>query len=100
MPFAIIVGVVAAAAVVMIVVGVAGSGREDPLRARLNQLGAMTAKDLQELQLQQPFFDRTVRPLAARLSGSFARITSRSLSVRTDYRRSYVSITRDIRVST
>ena len=96
---AIVVGAVAALAVVMIVLGVAGSGREDPLRARLNQLGAMTAKDLQELELQQPFFDRTVRPVAARLSASVARITSSSFSERTEKRLAMAGNPGDMRVS-
>ena len=36
----------------------------DPVQARLTQLGSMQAKTLEELELQQPFFERTVRPLA------------------------------------
>jgi tight adherence protein C len=99
MGFALIVGVVAAVAVVLIVLGVAGSGREDPLRARLNQLGAMTAKDLQELELQQPFFDRTVKPLAMRLSGAVARITSSSFTERTEKRLAMAGNPGDMRVS-
>src|SRR5947207_2901327 len=50
----IIVAAIAAVAVLMIAFGIAGSRTEDPLKARLNQLGQMTAKDLQELELQQP----------------------------------------------
>jgi tight adherence protein C len=99
MVIAIVIGVVAALAVVLIVLGVAGSGGEDPLRARLNQLGAMTAKDLQELELQQPFFDRTVRPIAARLSSSVARITSSSFSERTEKRLAMAGNPGDMRVS-
>jgi len=99
MGLAIVVGVVAAVAVALIVLGVAGSGGEDPLRARLNQLGAMTAKDLQELELQQPFFDRTVRPIAARLSNSVARITSSSFSERTEKRLAMAGNPGDMRVS-
>jgi tight adherence protein C len=99
MGLAIVVGVVAAVAVALIVLGVAGSGGEDPLRARLNQLGAMTAKDLQELELQQPFFDRTVRPIAARLSSSVARITSSSFSERTEKRLAMAGNPGDMRVS-
>jgi tight adherence protein C len=81
-----IVAAVAAVAVLLIAVGLAGSRQEDPLKARLNQLGQMTAKDLQELELQQPFFDRTIKPLAARLSGTVGRITSSSFSERTEKR--------------
>ena len=96
---ALIIGGIAAVAVVLIVLGVAGSGGEDPLRARLNQLGAMTAKDLQELELQQPFFDRTVKPLAARLSSSVAKITSSSFTERTEKRLAMAGNPGDMRVS-
>src|SRR5690242_15915129 len=96
---AIVVGAIAAVAVVMIVLGLAGSGGDDPLRARLNQLGAMTAKDLQELELQQPFFDRTVRPVAARLSGAVSRITSSSFTERTEKRLAQAGNPGDMKVS-
>ena len=99
MALGLVVGIIAAVAVVMIVLGVAGSGREDPLRARLNQLGAMTAKDLQELELQAPFFDRTVKPLAMRLSGAVARITSSSFTERTEKRLAMAGNPGDMRVS-
>jgi len=76
----------AALAILLIAVGLAGASREDPLKARLTQLGSMTARDLQELELQQPFFDRTVRPIALRLSGAVSRITSTSFTERTEKR--------------
>ena len=82
----IIVAAVAAAAVILIAFGLAGSAPVDPVQARLTQLGSMTAKNLEELELQQPFFDRTIRPLAGRLSGSVARITSSNFSERTEKR--------------
>ncbi len=76
----------AALAILLIAVGLAGASREDPLKARLTQLGSMTARDLQELELQQPFFDRTIRPIALRLSGAVSRITSTSFTERTEKR--------------
>lgn len=82
----IVVAAVAAAAVILIAFGLAGSAPVDPVQARLTQLGSMTAKNLEELELQQPFFDRTIRPLASRLSGSVARITSSNFSERTEKR--------------
>src|SRR4051812_49362718 len=99
MPFAVFVAGAAAVAIVMIAIGLATSGREDPLRARLNQLGAMTAKDLQELELQQPFFERTVKPLALRLSGAVSRVTSSSFSERTEKRLAMAGNPGDMRVS-
>jgi len=83
---AIVVAGVAAAAVILIAFGLAGSAPVDPVQARLTQLGSMQAKNLEELELQQPFFDRTIRPLAGRLSGSVARITSSNFSERTEKR--------------
>src|ERR1043165_784814 len=82
----LIVAAVAAISVLLIAFGVAGAREEDPLKARLSQLGQMTARDLQELELQQPFFDRTIRPLALRLSGAVSRITSTSFTERTEKR--------------
>ncbi len=95
----VVIAGVAALAVVLITVGFAFSAREDPLRARLTQLGTMTARDLQELELQQPFFDRTIRPLAARLSGAVARITSTSFTERTEKRLAMAGNPGDMKVS-
>src|SRR5512142_2989945 len=90
---------VAALAVVMVALGIAFSTREDPLRARLTQLGTMTARDLQELELQAPFFDRTLKPLAARLSGAVARITSTSFTEQTEKRLALAGNPGDMTVS-
>jgi tight adherence protein C len=59
----------------------------------------MTAKDLQELELQQPFFDRTIKPLAGRLSGAVARITSSSFTERTEKRLAMAGNPGDMKVS-
>ncbi|HEX5591046.1 MAG TPA: type II secretion system F family protein [Candidatus Limnocylindrales bacterium] len=80
------IAAIAAVAVLLIAYGVAGSAPVDPVQARLTQLGSMQAKNLEELELQQPFFDRTIKPLAARLSGAVARITSSNFSERTEKR--------------
>ena len=95
----IIVAAVAALSVLLIAFGVAGAREEDPLKQRLSQLGQMTAKDLQELELQMPFFDRTIKPLAARLSGSVARITSSSFSERTEKRLAMAGNPGDLKVA-
>ena len=86
MPLAIIIGALAAGAVVLITFGLAGTSPVDPVQARLTQLGSMQAKNLEELELQQPFFDRTIKPLASRLSGAVARITSSNFTERTEKR--------------
>src|SRR3954469_13513319 len=82
----IIVAGVAAVAILLIFMGLAGSAPVDPVQARLTQLGTMQAKNLEELELQQPFLERTLRPLATRLSGTVARVTSQSFSERTEKR--------------
>jgi tight adherence protein C len=80
----ILVAGAAAAAILFIAIGLAGSSRVDPVQARLTQLGTMEAKNLEELELQQPFLERTLRPLAGRLSGTVGRFTSSSFTSRTE----------------
>jgi tight adherence protein C len=82
----LIVAGVAALAILLIFLGLAGNAPVDPVQARLTQLGTMQAKNLEELELQQPFIERTMRPLATRLSGFVARVTSQSFSERTEKR--------------
>src|SRR6267142_697764 len=82
----ILIAAAAAGAILLIALGLPGSSPNDPVQARLTQLGTMQAKNLEELELQQPFLERTLRPLAARLSGTVARVTSQSFSERTEKR--------------
>ena len=95
----IVIAAVAAGAILLIFIGLAGSSPVDPVQARLTQLGSMQAKNLEELELQQPFFERTLRPLAARLSGSVARVTSASFSERTEKRLALAGNPGDLRVA-
>jgi tight adherence protein C len=74
---------VAALAILLIFVGLAGTSTVDPVQARLTQLGTIQARNLEELELQQPLLERTLRPLMARLSGTVARLTSTSFTERT-----------------
>jgi tight adherence protein C len=69
-----------AGAILLIAIGLAGQSSVDPVQARLTQLGTMQAKNLEELELQAPFFERTIRPLAGRLSGTAGRFTSTSFT--------------------
>ena len=82
----IIIAAVAAGAILLIAYGLAGNRSADPVQARLSQLGTMQARTLEELELQQPFFERTIRPLAGRLSGVVSRRTSSSFLERTEQR--------------
>jgi tight adherence protein C len=86
MPLAIIIAGVAAFAILLVFLGLAGNAPVDPVQARLTQLGTMQAKNLEELELQQPFLERTLRPLAERLSGFVSRVTSQSFTQQTEKR--------------
>lgn len=98
-PLPIIVAALAAVGILLIVVGLAGSSPVDPVQARLTQLGSMQAKNLEELELQQPFVERTLRPLANRLSGSVSRVTSSSFSETTERRLALAGNPGDMRVA-
>src|SRR5512140_1120351 len=90
---------VAALAIILIFLGLAGGSPVDPVQARLTQLGTMQAKNLEELELQQPLFERTVRPLAARLSGWVCTITSTSFTQQTEKRLALAGNPGDLRTA-
>jgi tight adherence protein C len=94
----IVIAAVAAGAILLIVLGLAGDSPVDPVQARLTQLGTMQAKNLEELELQQPFIERTLRPFANRLSGGVSRVTSTSFSDRTEKRLALAGNPGDLRV--
>src|SRR5256885_16331270 len=95
----LIVAAAAAGAILLIALGLAGNSPVDPVQARLTQLGSMQARNLEELELQQPFLERTLRPLVARLSGSVARVTSASFAERTQKRLALAGNPGDLRVA-
>ena len=72
--------------ILLVFYAMAGSRPMDPVQARLSQLGSMQARTLEELELQQPLFERTLRPMARRLSGLAQRFASPSKVSRTDKR--------------
>ena len=82
----IVIAALAAGGILLIVIGLAGSSPVDPVQARLTQLGSMQAKNLEELELQQPFVERTLRPLANRISGRISGMASSSFSEKTEKR--------------
>jgi tight adherence protein C len=96
---AIVVAGLAAAGILLIVIGLAGSAPVDPVQARLTQLGSMQAKNLEELELQQPFIERTLRPLAARLSRTSSRVASTSLREQSERRLALAGNPGDLRVA-
>ena len=98
-PLAIGVAALAAGAILLIVFGLAGSAPVDPVQARLTQLGTMQAKNLEELELQAPFIERTLRPLAARMSGRMSRVASSSFTDRTEKRLALAGNPGELRVA-
>lgn len=72
MPTEILIAVFAAAAVLLITYGLATSGSKDAVQQRLEQL-IVQPKSLEEMELQAPLFERTLRPLVQRI----ARVASR-----------------------
>jgi tight adherence protein C len=63
----IIIAVLAAAAVLLITFGVAARPSEDAVQTRLSQLVSQP-KTIEEMELQQPFFERIIRPTIRRLA--------------------------------
>src|SRR4051794_4232561 len=82
----IVFALIAGAGVFLVFYSVVRARAVDPVQARLTQLGSMQARTLEELELQQPFFERTIRPLALRLSGVGLRFTSTKKQGRTEQR--------------
>ena len=59
----------------------------------------MEAKNLEELELQAPFIERTLRPLGAALTGRLSRSTNQSFSDRTEKRLALAGNPGEIRVA-
>jgi len=95
----IVIAAAAALAIILIALGLAGGSSVDPVQARLTQLGTMQAKSLEEIELRQPFLDRTFRPLADRLSGTMSRFTSTSFTQTTEKRLAMAGNPGDLRAA-
>ena len=80
----IIFAAIAAGAVLLITYGVA-MRPQDPVQQRLSQL-SVQPRSLEEMELQAPFTERTLRPLVKRLSRVGARRDRGGLIARTDAR--------------
>ena len=63
----LLIAVLAAGAVLLITFGVAARPSEDAVQARLSQL-VVQPKTFEEMELQQPFFERIMRPTIQRLA--------------------------------
>jgi tight adherence protein C len=98
-PIALLIAALAAGAILLIFIGIAGRPSVDPVQARLNQLGNMQAKNLEELELQAPLIDRTLRPLVAGLSNRASRMASTSFTQSTEKRLALAGNPGDLRVA-
>ncbi|MEO6350831.1 MAG: type II secretion system F family protein [Candidatus Limnocylindrales bacterium] len=93
----IVMATLAGVGVLLVFYAMAGSRSVDPVQTRLSQLGSMQAKTLEELELQQPLFERTLRPMAMRLSGLAQRFASPQKVSRTEKRLSMAGNPGDLR---
>jgi tight adherence protein C len=96
---ALVVAAVAAGAILLIFLGLASNPSVDPVQARLTQLGTMQAKNLEEIELQAPLIDRTLRPLMARLSGQMGKVASTSFTQQTEKRLALAGNPNDLRTA-
>ena len=90
---------VLAVGIILIFVALASEGAVDPVQARLTQLGNVQARNLEELELQQPFAERTLRPLVGRLSRTGRRLSSASSAETAEKRLALAGNPGDLRLS-
>jgi tight adherence protein C len=83
MPNEILVAGIAAAAVLLITIGLTTRPGKDAVQQRLEQL-VIKPTTLEEYELQAPFFERAVRPLVKRLARAGRRPDQGGLIARTD----------------
>jgi tight adherence protein C len=83
MPQEIVIGLLAAVAVMLITFGVAARPSKDAVQQRLEQL-IVQPTSLEEFELQQPLFERVMRPMVQRLSRFASRGDQGGLIARTD----------------
>jgi len=83
MPTEILIALLAAGAVLFITYGVAARPGKDAVQARLEQL-VVQPKTLEEFELQQPFFERVLRPIIKRLARVGRRGDQGGIIARTD----------------
>ena len=96
---AIVIGLCVGGGILLLFVGLASSAPVDPVQARLTQLGSLQARNLEELELQLPFSERTLRPLVARMSRMGNRVTNASSTDTVEKRLAMAGNPGDLRLS-
>ena len=82
----LVVALLAGLAVFVVIVGLFGRSVADPVQVRLTSFTAGSTQTLEELELERPFFDRTLRPFVGRFNGVAQRINSPARVSRTEHR--------------
>jgi tight adherence protein C len=90
---------VLAVGIFLIFYALASERSVDPVQARLTQLGNIQARNLEELELQLPFAERTLRPLVGRLSRTGRRLSSASSAETAEKRLALAGNPGDLRLS-
>jgi tight adherence protein C len=96
--FYVLAGVLAVG-IFLIFYALASERSVDPVQARLTQLGNIQARNLEELELQLPFAERTLRPLVGRLSRTGRRLSSASSAETAEKRLALAGNPGDLRLS-
>jgi tight adherence protein C len=79
----LIIAAMAAVAVLLLAYGIAARPSEDAVQARLSQL-VVQPRSVEEMELEQPFYERVIRPVIQRLSRVGARRQEGGMVARTD----------------
>jgi tight adherence protein C len=82
----LVVALIAGLAIFVVIVGLFSRPAADPVQARLTSFTAGSTQTLEQLELERPFFDRTLRPAAGRFAGVAQRINSPARVSRTEQR--------------
>jgi tight adherence protein C len=93
------VGALVGLGILLLIVGLTSQAPVDPVQARLTQLGSIRARNLEELELQQPFADRTLRPLISRMSRMSSRMSNASSTETAEKRLALAGNPGDLRVT-
>jgi tight adherence protein C len=96
---AIVIGICVGGGILLLFLGLASSSPVDPVQARLTQLGSLQARNLEELELQLPFSERTLRPLVSRMSRMGNRVTNASSTDTVERRLAMAGNPGDLRLS-
>ncbi len=95
----IIIGAMVGGGILIAIIGLAAGSPVDPVQARLTQLGSIQARNLEELELQQPFVERTLRPFIARVSRMGGRLSSASSTDNSERRLALAGNPGDLRLT-